>query len=343
MSEKSLDKILRKKKQYGAEVLKRTLSNKKKVAYHFNCPDGLVSAAMFRYLFADQDLVFIPIDYPLLKDDKISKVLIDASWFAILDLSPFNSNKIEYFFDHHISNEGVEIKSKVSIFDSKSPSGATLIAEYFGDKLPDFMVELSEITKITDTASYSTPAPMEIKENLSGYDWDERVWFLEDVCKSTFTISEHDLVIELLASKGLDGLWEKDVLHRVKRLRNSRKESFNIAQEIVITDFIILIDDPLHYNTAAIASELQKRGVKGVAYLTVYPEETKVSLRLNRALSIKDVEKYRVDLLANTMSGGGHKGASGAEMENLDETLEIIKTWTNEVNLNMKIVDLRKK
>ncbi|MHA1516879.1 MAG: DHHA1 domain-containing protein, partial [Candidatus Heimdallarchaeaceae archaeon] len=109
------------------------------------------------------------------------------------------------------------------------------------------------------------------------------------------------------------------------------------AQEIVITDFIILIDDPLHYNTAAISSELQKRGVKGVAYLTVYPEETKVSLRLNRALSIKDVEKYRVDLLANTMSGGGHKGASGAEMENLDETLKIIKTWINEVNLNMKI------
>jgi len=146
-----------------------------------------------------------------------------------------------------------------------------------------------------------------------------------------------------LASKGLDGLWEKDVLHRVRRLRNSRKESFNIAQEIVITDFIILIDDPLHYNTAAIASELQKRGGKGVAYLTVYPEETKISLRLNRAMSIKDVEKYRVDLLANKMSGGGHKGASGAEMENLDETLEIIKTWTKEANLNMKIVDLRKK
>jgi oligoribonuclease NrnB/cAMP/cGMP phosphodiesterase (DHH superfamily) len=343
MSEKSLDRILRKKKKYGTEVLKRTLSNKNKVAYHFNCPDGLVSAALFRYLFADKNLVFIPIDYPLFKEDKISQVLIDANWFAILDLSPFNSNKIDYFFDHHISNEGKEIKAKVSMFDSKSPSGATLIAEYFGDKLPDFMVELSEITKITDTASYSTPAPMEIKDDLSEYDWDERVWLLEDVCKSTFTITEHDLVIEALASKGLDGLWEKDVLDRVRKLRNSRKESFNIAQDIVITDFIILIDDPLHYNTAAIASELQKRGVKGVAYLTVYPEDVKISLRLNRAMPIKDVEKYRVDLLANTMSGGGHKGASGAEMENLDETLEIIKTWTNEVNLNMKIVDLRKK
>ncbi|MCE7748859.1 MAG: hypothetical protein GPJ51_10700 [Candidatus Heimdallarchaeota archaeon] len=343
MSEKSLNRVLRQKKQYASEVLKRTSSKKKKVAYHFNCPDGLVSAALFRYLFADKDLIYIPIDYPLLKEDKISQVLINANWFAILDLSPFNTNKIEYFFDHHISNQGVEIKSKVSIFDPKSPSAAALIVEYFGAKLPDFMIELSEITEITDTASYSTPAPVEIKDNLSEYDWDERVWFLEDVCKSTFTIAEHDLVIELLASKGLDGLWERDILNRVKRLRNSRKESFDIAQGIEITDFIILIDNPLHYNTAAIASELQKRGVKGVAYLTVYPEETKISLRLNREMSIKDVEKYRVDLLANKMSGGGHKGASGAEMEDLNETLKIIKTWTREVNLEMKIVDLRKR
>ncbi len=342
MSDKSLNRVLKQKKQYRDEVIQRASSNKKKVAYHFNCPDGLVSAALFHYLFKDQDLVFIPIDYPLLKDEKISNILTTADWFAILDLSPFNSSTIEYYFDHHISNQGVEIKSNVSVFEPKSPSGASLITDYFKDKLPEFMVELSEITKITDTASYGSPSPMEINDTLSDNDWDERVWFLEDACKSTFTVAEHDLVIELLSSKGLVGLWEKDILNRVRRLRNSRKESFNIAQEIEMTDFIIIIDKPLHYNIAAISSELQKRGVKGVTYITVYPEEVKISFRLNRALKPEEVEKYRVDLLANKMDGGGHKGASGAEMENLEETLGIIKNWIKEVQLKLGVVDLRK-
>ena len=342
MSENSLNRVLKQKKQYKDEVIKRASSNKKKVAYHFNCPDGLVSAALFRYLFGDQDLDFIPIDYPLLKDEETANILTKAEWFAILDLSPFNSNLIQYYFDHHISNQGVEIKSKVSVFDPNSPSGAALITDHFRDKLPDYMIELSEITKITDTASYGSPSPLEINENLNEYSWDERVWFIEDACKSTFTVAEHDLVLELLASKGLDGLWEKDVLNRVRRLRNSRKESFNIAQEIELSEFIILIDKPLHYNIAAISSELQKRGVKGVSYITVYPEEVKISFRLNRALTAEEVDKYRVDSLANKMAGGGHKGASGAEMKNLEETLEIIKIWIKEVQLNLKIVDLRK-
>ena len=43
------------------------------------------------------------------------------------------------------------------------------------------------------------------------------------------------------------------------------------------------------------------------------------------------------------MGGGGHKGASGAEMESLEPTLEIIKSWAKEINLEIKIVDLRKK
>jgi hypothetical protein len=183
---------------------------------------------------------------------------------------------------------------------------------------------------------------LEVRKSFKDYTWDERVWLLEDACKSTFTISEHDNLIELLVANGLDGLWEEGVLKRVRRLRNSRKESYEVSQKIELSDFIILVDEPLHYNIAAISTQLQKRGVTGVAYITVYPEEVKISLRLNRSLTKEEVEKYRVDTLANKMAGGGHKGASGAEMEELEETLEIIRNWVKEVQLEMKIVDLRK-
>ena len=108
-------------------------------------------------------------------------------------------------------------------------------------------------------------------------------------------------------------------------------------------DFIIIIDFPLHYNTAFIASEVMKKGATGVAYITVYPDEVKISLRLSKTLKPETVEKYRVDLLARQMDGGGHKGASGAEMENLELSLEEIKGWTKEKELETEIIDLRQK
>ena len=57
-----------------------------------------------------------------------------------------------------------------------------------------------------------------------------------------------------------------------------------------------------------------KRGAKGAAYITEYPNEVKISLRLSKSLSSKKIIKYRVDALAQSMSGGGHMGAMAHEM-----------------------------
>ncbi len=343
MTTKSMKELIEQKEQYRSKILEISKETNKKVGYHFNCPDGIVSAALVKHVFPSIELLFIPIDYPMLKDKEVMESFVLTNWFAIVDLSPFNSKEIDYFFDHHISNVGHKINAKEHVFDPKAPSAAALIAIYFSDKVSNFMKELADMTEITDTASYKTPAPLTLKENFEENDWDDKVWFLQDVCKSTYTVEEHDQLIEILSISGLSGLWKEEILDRVKVLRQSRKDAFERTEEIDLKDFIIIIDSPFHYNTAFIAREVMKKGAIGVAYITVYPAEVKISLRLSRALKPEAVEKYRVDLLAKQMAGGGHKGASGAEMENLELSLEEIIEWTKEKGLETEIVDLRQK
>lgn len=339
-----LEELMKRKEEYRINILKLVQdSSTQKVAYHFNCPDGIISATLINYLFSTSNLIFIPIDYPLLKDKMVKENLDKANWFAILDLSPFNVKEIEFFFDHHISNIGFNIKAKKHVFNPKAPSAASLIAQFFVDKLPNYLKELADITEITDTASYKTPPPLNLKGNFEDLDWNNKVWLVEDVCKSAYTIEEHNQLIRIFTDSGLKGVWGDQILNRVKILRQTRKEAFDVVEGIKMKDFIIIIDDPLHYNTAFIAREVMKRGAIGAAYITVNPDDVKISLRLSKTLRPDEVEKYRVDLLAKQMDGGGHKGASGAELKDLDQTLDKILLWTKKMNLQAETLDLREK
>ncbi len=343
MATRNLEELLEKKEKYKKRVLELLKESEKKVAYHFNCPDGIISAALVKHLFPNEKLIFIPLDYAFFKDETMIRDLANSNWFAIVDLEPFNHHPAEYFVDHHISNADKKFNANNVSFVAGAPSAAFLIEKLFFAKLPEYLKELVKISTVTDTASYKIPAPLDVQENPSEMSWDEKIWFLQDVCKSTFTIKEHDELLEFLSSEGWNGLWKNHLIEKVRRLRNKRKISKEIAQKIIISDFVVLIDEPLHYNLAYIASDLQKRGAIGAGYITVYPSEVKVSLRLSKSLSPEQVDKYRVDLLANTMSGGGHKPASGAEMNSLEEALEKIKSWGRKKGIEVNIVDLREK
>ena len=169
MRQNSIDEVLKKKEKYKQEVIELSKKSGMKVAYHFNCPDGMISAVLFKYMFSSENLIFIPIDYPMLKDKEVTKHLKEASWFAIVDLSPFNIEKIDYFFDHHISNSKEKINAQNHVFEANAPSAASLIAKYFHEDVPANLKELADITEITDTASYATPAPLEIKADYESY------------------------------------------------------------------------------------------------------------------------------------------------------------------------------
>jgi len=283
------------------------------------------------------------LDYALFRERDIIEEIASTNWFAVVDLEPFHTNTSEYFFDHHISNEGKIINSKKIHFVAGAPSAAYLIEKVFSDSLPEYLKELVKISKITDTASYKIPPPLELQEEFLDLNWDEKIWYVEDLCKTTFTVNEHDKLLEILSTQGLEGLWKPDLIKRVKNLRQTRRDSIEIAKDIKITDFIIIVDEPAHYNLAFVAREVQNKGALGVAYISVYPDETKISLRLNKKLTDEQREKYRVDLLAQSMGGGGHKPAAGAETDNLEVAIEKIKSWGRKKELNLSFVDLRKK
>ncbi|MBY9001294.1 MAG: hypothetical protein KGD64_10290 [Candidatus Heimdallarchaeota archaeon] len=342
MSKKSVGDILNRKERYKKDILELLDTKERKVAYHFNCPDGIVSAAIMRYLYSLENLEFIPIDYALLKNKEIANKLKNANWFAIVDLEPFNIKTLEYFFDHHISNENKEINAKKHVFEAGAPSAASLIGEYFLSLLPDFLLELAKMTEITDTASYSTPPPLELEEEFT-QSWDRKIWLLEDACKTAFSVHQHGELVEILANEGLKGVFKGNIQKRVKKLRTSRKRAFDIVHEIKKTDFVIIIDRPVHYNISFIAGEVMKNGSIGAAYITEYPDEVKISFRLSKALSDKEIDKFRVDLLAQSMSGGGHKPASGAETETLEEALTKIEHWGKNLNFDIETIDLRER
>lgn len=342
MSKKTVRDILNRRERYKIDVLEILDSKERKVAYHFNCPDGIVSAAIMKYLFSIENLEFVPIDYALLKNKEASSKLKNANWFAIVDLEPFNTEKMEYFFDHHISNEDKEINAKKYVFESGAPSAAALIGEYFASLLPEYLLELAKMTEVTDTASYGIPPPLELEEEFT-QSWDRKIWLLEDACKTAFSVSQHKELLDILANEGLKGVFKGNIQNRVRKLRASRKRAFNIANEIKKTDFVIIIDRPVHYNLSFIAGEVMKKGAIGAAYITKYPAEAKISFRLSKTLSEKEIDKFRVDLLAQSMSGGGHKPASGAETDTLEEALTKIENWGKNLNFEMETVDLREK
>ena len=342
MKSSALENLLERKEKYRNEVLSLIKKPGNKVAYHFNCPDGIISASIIRYVFSSKDLIFIPFDYALFKDEEILNEISKTEWFAIVDLEPFDSDSIKYFFDHHISNKDKEMKAEHVHFVAAAPCAASLIEKSFSSQIPDYIRELVKISEITDTASYKIPAPLDLQDNPSKLTWDEKIWFLEDVCKTTFSLNDHNKLIEILTFEGWEGLWKTNLLRSVKNLRQTRKKSVEIAKKIEIEDFVIIIDHPLHYNLTFMAREVMKRKSVGVAYLTVYPTEVKVSFRLNKSLTSNQIEKYRVDFLAKSMSGGGHKGASGAEAEDLDNVLVRIKNWAQKIGLKISIADFRK-
>lgn len=335
--------INKKRELYYKNIERLLETDLPKVAYHFNCTDGLISAVLAKYAYQSEKLIFLPLDYELINDSPLKVKIENADWKIILDLSPFNSKTAELYIDHHISNTGQKMNALKIFYIAGAPSTSYIFYKHYLPDLPEKLIELAKMTEITDSASYRTPAPTSFNPDLSQYSVDDKIWFLEDACKTAFTIEEHNGLINVLFSEGWDGLWTDDIIARVKALRNERKISHDIVSSIEPKDFVIIIDLADHFNLPYIAHELMKKGAKGSAYLTQFPDYVKISLRLSKRLSEQEIEHYRVDTLAKIFGGGGHKPAAGAQSIDLDETVNKIENWAHDHGFSVNILDLRER
>ncbi len=77
----------------------------------------------------------------------------------------------------------------------------------------------------------------------------------------------------------------------------------------------------------------------------LYPGKrfTGLSFRLNSEIKEEQFERLRVDILADTFSGGGHPRAAGGRADSLSSALKRLEEWIKSKNLNYLVYDLREK
>ena len=279
----------------------------KRVAFHRADADGVISAVIVKNAHAEENIVFIPLDYDILELEEFGSYLSNLTWYAIVDLPPFAKSSLYLFSDHHQSNVDIKVNAELILFNPEAPSAATLLAAHFQ--------HIDENT----TSEYVTE--------------QERAWALNDVCKSVDTLEEIVELVDKLAKEGFDAI-TRYYNEGLNRHRSKRKKSIEKVNQLETSDMVILnfLDDSL--NRFAILHEILNRGAK-VGVVTIFYEEKYVlSFRHSKKLSKKEVIQYRVDTLAEKFGGGGHMSASGARVDNVHDSIKEIVLWGRKKGLN---------
>ncbi|MCE7733347.1 MAG: hypothetical protein GPJ54_00620 [Candidatus Heimdallarchaeota archaeon] len=314
-------------------------------AVHGFCTDGGTAGAMIKH--AIPEAAIIPLDYTVLKNPQWIKLLQKLNWVGIVDLEPFNTKTIQWYVDHHQSTVGKEINANKIRFDVDGDSGAwQLYLSSFLSEMPDKIVELAVMTRVTDTAGYVSEPPTTIINDLMDLNITEsegeigkiqneqRIWLLDDAWGSVENLKQQLELHNLLAADGFLGL--QKLLPRINKLRQFRSEGFKIANEIAIdTDIIIFSFKSDSVDKFVINRRLQKRGAKVVISMSNTPNGFKISFRRNRGLSDDENKNIQLHELAKELNGGGHAGASGGFSESYEYALSTITKWAADHKLTL--------
>ena len=337
-----------KKKTYGIEILNLCeISEKRRVAFHAFCTDGIVSASLLRA--AGEGDVFIPIDYWALRQKGMRTYLEQLNWHAIIDLEPFNIKLLDLYVDHHNSSMGHTYNARRIHFaiGSEGKSAASVLLNSGIIKVPEYMLELAEITTITDTATYpSLPPVTPVSITTIPPSYAEKIWILDDACRSTQNVKQVLELVEELSDYGFEGILRENIPNRINFYRQKRKQLLNFVQNIELADVVLLINaQDSSIQTMISLAVLNTSKVKVTASLIQTSSGVKISLRratwLEKNNSI-DAQKIRLDLLAKTMNGGGHPYAAGCYANTLSEAIKIISNWSHKLGFTSIIIDVSK-
>ncbi|MHA1974773.1 MAG: hypothetical protein ACTSW1_17380 [Candidatus Hodarchaeales archaeon] len=316
---------------------------KPKIAFHASDADGIVSAAILKNLPEFKNAVYIPLYYSMLKHPEYGDFLKGLNWLAIVDLPPFNREKVRLYCDHHQTNDSLEKNAELIIFDSKAPSAASLLSKHYNNSLPRIINHFAKLTEITDTASYTIAPPVETKTNFSGLSNQEQAWLLDDLCKSPASIFEALDIMESLVNLQEDIFSQPIYLNKIKHVRTRRKKARALSENIEVKDAIVIIQGRKRIFTSALVQALFERGVKLTCIIFPGKMFVGVSLRLSPSIDDENLEKYRVDKLAEIFDGGGHTRAAGGRARDYNTVLNTVIKWIEERDLSYQIVDFRSK
>ncbi|UCG04496.1 MAG: hypothetical protein JSW11_11035 [Candidatus Heimdallarchaeota archaeon] len=318
-----------------------SLLPKPKIAFHGADADGIISAVILKTVVEFQEAIFIPLEYQEIHHSQFGTFLRALNWQAIVDLPPFNNSTINLYCDHHQSNKFLIKNAELVLFDENAPSAAYLLSNHFKDQIPHFLKLLSDLTIITDTASFTTSPPEEIPLNFCDTSRQEQAWLLNDICRTPESTEEVYSLFQAFSHQKLDIFSNEVYLQKISSLRSLRKKSTNIGDQFEIADVLVIIRGKEKIMTSALVNRLFEKGVKITCILFPGKQFTGISLRVNSQVSTADLEKYRVDNLAINFSGGGHPRAAGGRGTTLKTTRKTIITWVQEHDLTYREYDLR--
>ncbi len=231
------------------------------------------------------------------------------------------------------------------------PSAAWVLYQSIKENysIPKEIVELVEVSRVTDTASFKIDPPIEhIQANhqIPRYNnnFDQYCWFIQDATffDNDYTIKANIELVDAFASDLKTVLTNKSTIDRVNTRRNQRKLAYDFAASISIVPLMVIINSPNKTFQQTLALILGQNGAKIICFLNEKEDLVTVSLRQSKKNTKAEIENYRLDLLAKKInpSGGGHAEAAGSAIPDLNSGILIIREWANEKKLNMKLVDL---
>ena len=332
------------KKNYIQEILDVFETGKELIAYHASCTDGAITAALLRHY--EPDRAFVPLDYNVLKDDTLRPFICEQNWYAIVDLEPFNKNQMKLYIDHHRSVIGSLINASRIHFEvgMNGPSAAYVLynALVGTNQIPEYLKELVDVSKVTDTASFAIDPPIEpISKEEKWFldDFDKLCWFVEDATniEDNFSLKKNNELVYGLEHKGTGYLLSDEYIASVNKQREKRKEADEFVQKLNITELMVIVNSPNNTFKQYVALKLGKMGAKVIAFFSQKENNVTISLRQSKLNTKQEIEYYRLDLLAKRFnnSGGGHAEASGSMANSLEEAQKVVIEWGKEKKLKI--------
>lgn len=310
------------------------------LTFHKSCADGLFGAYLFLAGLRKRDIEpstgyrAVPLS-PHLIPDRLSRFpWLARDTQAIIDLPLFTTGT-KWWFDHHATNKNTPIgEDKIQgMYDHTAPSTCAILQRYFNLDTPE-QEQLVKVANCYDQALHPCPVPTLPEPKVESFE--ELVWATNDLLKGTPT------------EQGTLNLWETfDPLNlsrwleqsqnqvTIRRYRLKRGEALRILGRVDKGPVMFVINagkqvqsEAWHLSLACADPDYKllvvgQKITSGDARTARY----RWSFRQNPRLSKELRSTYRVDMIAESLQGGGHQGVGSASTIGLEQAKTRIETW----------------
>jgi len=271
------------------------LIGRKLVMSHVEDADGIASAAIALRKYRNA-LLYLTTPAHLNKAGKYSWINL-IGWDIVCDL-PCPARTF-LWVDHHKTNVS---RAKKAFHDPEAPCAAILLLKALNLEEDPIARKLAELAVQTDTANITTQEAWDLNDAVKGSPTHEREWLAKQ-----------------LALKGLEALKDSKVAYWIRRNREVRERTFNLAEKLDPYPVMIVVfpEQTERFSHRALILNLEKKGARVVAVL-MSRNGVKWRVSLGRGDEEIDCSEY-----AAKLGGGGHPAAAGATVRmSLNELIE---------------------